>query len=118
MSTYCEIDGHLHLVTDIPDEYETEVAPRSDESAMLLKVVNRAISCLAFAKRDIEGLAVSRLISDTLAAQQAVALRDVSCAADLACKLLPYADLHVAPGLPAADASFNLSARILPSPIT
>lgn len=116
MSTCYKIDGCLYLVPDLPDEYETDVDPRPDESTTFLKVVNRSISCLALAKRDLEGLAVTRLISGILAARSA-ALREVSCAADLACKLLMFADLHVARGLPAADAGINLTPRILPSPI-
>lgn len=117
MSTYCEIDGYHYLVPDLPDEYESVVAIRPDEPTGFLKVVNCAISCLALAKRDLEGLAVTRLISDALAARAAVVSREVSRAADLACKPRPFTDLQVTPGLPAADACFNLSARILPSPI-
>ena len=117
MSTYCEIDGYHYLVPDLPDEYESVVVVRPDESTTFLKVVNRSISCLALAKRDLEGLVVARLISEILTALAAVTSRAANHAASLACKLLPFADLHVAPGLPAADAGFNLTARVLPSPI-
>lgn len=120
MSTHCEIDGYIYLVPDLPDKYEsdeTDVASLPDESTTFLKLVNRAISCLTLTKRDLDGLAGARLISDILAARAVVALREVSRASGLACKLPPFADLHVAPGFPSAAAGFNLTARLLPPPI-
>lgn len=90
-----------------------QLAPISSEFA---EAQADAMRGLASSKREIDGLALAKLVADLTIARAAASSRLAAAEETWKAEAIPPVDLTAPPTLPAAAAGYNLTPRIVPSP--
>lgn len=119
MGTAADFDGFNLELYEFEDAGFPEVAPWSAGArAEFVGAQARAIRGLATARHELGGIVLSNLVADLTIAQAAHTSRLAAYAATAKAEYIPLADLIAAATLPASDAGYNITPKIVPAPRT